>query len=78
MGVGGVSVRSDFFDDTFFEAGELTREFIAENESWQDDKEFLNFRDNHPGKLQQKFWYTRFLQEIKIRDWADLYDKENS
>ncbi len=75
----GINITNTLaFDDTFFEAGELTREFIAENESWQDDKEFLNFRDNHPGKLQQKFWYTRFLQEIKIRDWADLYDKENS
>jgi hypothetical protein len=66
------------FEDTFFEAGELTREFIEENQSWQDDKEFLNFRDNHPGKLQQKFWYTRFLQEIKRRGWSELHDKKDN
>jgi hypothetical protein len=57
--------KSGYFDSTFFETYSATAESIKSvrpnSELERDD---INFRDGHPGKIQQILWFRSFKDQL--------------
>lgn len=58
-------INSNYFDSTYFETYFGTADNIKKiRPDGKFDKDDLNFRDGHPGKVQQILWFNSFKDEL--------------
>lgn len=62
--------NSNFFNSTYFEVYPNTKESVARlRPNGNFAKDDINFRDGHPGKIQQEVWFESFRDELIKRKW---------